>query len=110
MPETVSSAVGHAARLAALSVAGVADLHPGKYGEAALLLPGERIIGIKPIHHGQIDRVDGIEIHLVIDASARPNLHELALDVRSAVQRATGMETVDVIIADAVDGAKEAGK
>ncbi|MHA2788043.1 hypothetical protein ACXZ66_02695 [Corynebacterium sp. S7] len=106
MSETISLEVGRAARDAALSVAGVADLHPGKYGEVALLFPGERIDGVTAIHHGPIDEVDGIEVHLVVDASSRPNLFELSREVRSAVQSATGIEVVDVIIADAVDASQ----
>ncbi|MBC3186052.1 hypothetical protein H7347_05595 [Corynebacterium sp. zg-331] len=75
---------------------GVADLHAGTFGEVSLLYPGRRVRGLR-LREGT-----HLEVHLVADLAAAPDLHDLAREVRRAVQSATGF-TVDVIIADAVD-------
>lgn len=76
------------------AVPGVADLHSGTFGEAALLYPGKRVRGLR------LREESRLEVHLVADLDAAADLHSLAQDVRRVVERATGL-TVDVIIADA---------
>lgn len=79
------------------SIKGVAELHPGDFGEAALLYPGERIHGLR-LHGGRL------EVRIVVDLQAldsKLSLDELATAVRFAVQPRTDFP-VDVVVADAI--------
>ena len=98
-PMSIGSAAGNAAWAAALRVPGVAGLHSGRVGEVALLLPGERIEGIKPSRSGELL---GLEVHIVFDASSGLEIHGVAEAVRAAVADAAEFDFVDVVVADAV--------
>lgn len=100
---TVTRETAHAARDAALGVDGVAGLDGGRVGEVALLLPGERVEGLKHAQHG--DAGTGIEAHIVFDVSSGRDIESVADDVRSAILENTDFTFVDVVVADAVDGA-----
>ena len=79
-------------------VHGVAGLHAGRFGEVALLYPGERISGLR--------RVSGAgELHIEIHIAAGVNLHDLASDIRVVAQKACSIDLgrVDVIFSDATD-------
>lgn len=78
------------------AVAGVASLHPGDFGETALLFPGERV-------HGLRLRENRLEVHVVVDLSTLPprtDLQSFAEIVRLAVAPLTSFP-VDVVLADA---------
>ena len=93
---SIGSAAGNAARAAALRVPGVAGLYRGRFGEVALLLPGERI---RPSRSGGLL---GIEVHIVFDVSSGLEIYGVADAVRSAVTDASEFDFVDVVVADAV--------
>ncbi|MDK8305519.1 hypothetical protein QP866_02085 [Corynebacterium imitans] len=90
--------VGEAVRDSALGVPGVADLHRGRVGEVALLLPNARIDGLRQAYR---DGERGIEIHIVFDTASRRDIQSVAADVRSAVLGASDLPFVDVVVADA---------
>lgn len=100
---TVTRETAHAARDAALGVNGVAGLDGGRVGEVALLLPGERVEGLKHAQRGETGA--GIEAHIVFDVSSGRDIESVADDVRSAILANTDFTFVDVVVADAVDGA-----
>lgn len=97
----VTREVGEAARKAALAVPGVAGLHGGRVGEVALLLPGERIEGIRLAHRGE--NGTGVEVHIAFDVSSDRDIPAVADEVREAVLTADEIDFVDVIVADAID-------
>lgn len=99
---TVTRETALAAREAALGVNGVAGLDGGRVGEVALLLPGERVEGLK--HARSSGAEMGIEAHIVFDVSSGRDIESVAQDVRGAILDATDFEFVDVVVADAVDG------
>lgn len=70
-----------------LNVPGVASMHRGKFGEIALLFPGERVPGVRCTDNG-------IEVHVVAKRSAG-NLYDLGRSIRAHVDR-----PVDVYIED----------
>lgn len=79
------------------AVPGVADLAPGRYGEVALLFPGERIPGLRFL--GPKDDTQ-IEAH-VVAAFDGPPLTEIGPAVQAAACRAVPELTrLDVVIAD----------
>lgn len=83
-------------------VHGVAALHHGRFGEVALLYPGERVSGLRRVSRaGELH----IEIHVIADFSAGVNLYDLASDIRDVAQKACSIEIgrVDVIFSDATD-------
>lgn len=83
-------------------VHGVAGLHAGRFGEVALLYPGERISGLRRVSGaGELH----IEIHITADFAAGVNLHGLASDIRVVAQKACSIDLgrVDVIFSDATD-------
>lgn len=96
---TVTREQGEAARDAALAISGVAGLHGGRIGEVALLLPGERIEGVRPVHRGE--GMLGIEVHVVFDVSSERPIQDVADDIRAAVAEATDLDFVDIVVADA---------
>lgn len=96
---SVTREAGEAARQAALCVPGVAGLHGGLVGEVALLLPGERIEGLRVARRGQ---TNGLEVHVVYDVSSHREVQTVAADVRAAVLAATDAPFVNVVVADAV--------
>lgn len=79
---------------------GVAKLSPGRFGEVALLFPGERVHGIRrPSPQDDTH----LELHIVVDVSAGVPLAELGDATRTTV-RATWpvVRRVDVVFDDAV--------
>ena len=96
---SVTRETAEAARTAALSVPGVAGLHGGRVGEVALLLPGERIEGLRNSHRNE---EAGLEVHVVFDVGSEREVQAVAADVREAVRKATSLSFVDVVVADAV--------
>ncbi|SDS51284.1 hypothetical protein [Corynebacterium timonense] len=84
-----------AAREAALAVAGVAGLDRGRFGEVCLLFPGGRVEGLR-LARGSL------EVHVVVDVAAARSLYDVADDVRSAVLSVTRLDSVDVIVTDAL--------
>ena len=104
---SVTRETAEAARTAALAVSGVAGLHAGRFGEVAILLPGERIEGLRnsrrSVEHGGEHGVElGLEIHVVFDVGSEREVQAVAADVRDAVLQATSLGFVDVVVADAV--------
>lgn len=78
---------------AVTSISGVDSLHPGRFGEVALLYPGERVRGLKV-------NCDRLEVHLTVSASLLTStLDVLADQVRVTAQDFTDL-TVDVHIND----------
>lgn len=85
---------------------GVADLHPGQFGEVALLYPRHRVAGLRLAG-------DRVEVHLVVDLSARRPLTELAdaardLTTASLTATAAAGLPVDVHLADATSARESA--
>ena len=85
---------------------GVAGLHPGRFGEVALLYPRHRVPGIRLAG-------DRVEVHLVADLSAGRPLAELAdaaRDLTTAALTATSAAglPVDVHVADATSDRESA--
>ncbi|OFO20952.1 hypothetical protein HMPREF3056_09690 [Corynebacterium sp. HMSC056F09] len=79
---------------------GVAKLSPGRFGEVALLFPGERVHGIRrPSPQDDTH----LELHIVVDVSAGVPLAELGDATRTTV-RVTwpAVRRVDVVFDDAV--------
>ncbi|WP_075724675.1 hypothetical protein [Corynebacterium aquilae] len=74
-------------------VDGVAGMHRGRFGEVAMLFPGDRVGGIRLID-------DVLDVHVVADTSAKRNLFEVAADVEAAA-RAAGASNVLVTFGDA---------
>lgn len=108
---SVTRETAEAARTAALAVSGVAGLHAGRFGEVAILLPGERIEGLRnsrrSVEHGGEHGAEhsaelGLEIHVVFDVGSEREVQAVAADVREAVLQATSLGFVDVVVADAV--------
>lgn len=104
---SVTRETAEAARTAALAVPGVAGLHGGRFGEVAILLPGERIEGLRnsrrSVEHGGEHGAElGLEIHVVFDVGSEREVQAVATDVREAVLQATSLGFVDVVVADAV--------
>ncbi|MDJ0392237.1 hypothetical protein QMK17_02685 [Rhodococcus sp. G-MC3] len=62
---------------AALSVAGVAALHGGEFGEIATYLPGRKVLGV---------RVDAVHCDIHISAEYPSDVNGVARGVRAAVQ------------------------
>lgn len=81
-------------RIAAVvrAVPGVADLHPGMFGELGTYLPGRVVPGV---------RVNGpvVDVHVTVYLDA--DIRETAARVRHAVAQQTGGE-VDVTVEDVV--------
>lgn len=90
----------HAAALsdALLGVEGVDSFHPGRFGQIALLFPGERYPGLSlpaPVE-GEEQR---LEIHLVVTRAGLTDMSGLAERCRSiAAQYFDG--AIDITIAD----------
>lgn len=108
---SVTRETAEAARTAALAVPGVAGLHGGRFGEVAILLPGERIEGLRnsrrSIERGSDNGGEhgtelGLEVHVVFDVGSEREVQAVATDVREAVLQASSLGFVDVVVADAV--------
>ncbi|EEI16041.1 hypothetical protein [Corynebacterium lipophiloflavum] len=100
MSGPITREIGEALCDAALGVPGVAGLSSGRFGEVALLLPGERIRGIRAAERGGLS---GSEVHIIFDVgSARP-IAEVATEVRSAALNSVAgcLDFIDVVVADA---------
>lgn len=79
---------------------GVAKLSPGRFGEVALLFPGERVHGIRrPTPQDDTH----LELHIVVDVSAGVPLAELGDATRTTVRSTwPAVRRVDVVFDDAV--------
>lgn len=79
---------------------GVAKLSPGRFGEVALLFPGERVHGIRrPTPQDDTH----LELHIVVDVSAGVPLAELGTATRTTVRNTwPAVRRVDVVFGDAV--------
>jgi len=73
------------------AVPGVADLHPGMFGEVGTYLPGRRVPGVR-IKDG------AVEVHLSVVFNA--SVQKAAAAVRSAVNAQLPGATVDIIVED----------
>ena len=73
------------------SVPGVADLHPGMFGEVGTYLPGRRVAGVRI-------RGDVVEVHISVVFNAA--VRDTAAAVRSAVAALMPGVSVDVIVED----------
>ncbi|WP_394280820.1 hypothetical protein [Corynebacterium sp.] len=93
------------AQAAVLAIDGVAAMHPGRYGEVALLYPHERVVGLKPLAR---DGEEGLEAHVVVDVDAGRNVYDVAEAVRHTVRNATGLNMVDVTIGDVISSSQGA--
>lgn len=91
---------------ALLTVDGVAALHPGQFGEVALLYPRGRVPGLR-VTPGHGPR---LEVHVVVDVDAyRRPLSGLAAAVRDVVTESGVDLPVDVVFADATDAPDRTG-
>lgn len=72
------------------SIPGVADLHPGMFGEAATHLVGRRVYGVQVRH-------DSTHVHVVLDWAC--NIPATADAIKSAVEPIVGTR-VDVTVQD----------
>ncbi|GEM_PF-712325 len=100
-PPLVTPEGAAALRDAVLAVPGVAGVDAGRFGEVALLLPGQRVDGFRP---SERDGRRGLEAHLVFDVSSGRNVRDVARDARAAIVAATDPESVgfvDIIVTDA---------
>lgn len=88
VPDTAETARQIAA--AALAVPGVRGMHPGKFGEVATYVPGERVSGVRI-------GVGGGEVHIVTDLTR--NLTSVAEEVRAAAETLAGVP-FDVTVED----------
>ena len=79
---------------------GVAKLSPGRFGEVALLFPGERVHGVRrPSPQDDTH----LELHIVVDVSAGVPLAELGDATRTTVRTIwPAVRRVDVVFDDAV--------
>jgi hypothetical protein len=75
------------------AVPGVADLHPGMFGEVGTHLPGRRVPGIR---FGD----DTIAVHITVHEGAA--VRDTAAAVRAAVAREWPGVAVDVTVEDVV--------
>ena len=76
---------------------GVAKLSPGRFGEVALLFPGERV------HRPSPQDDTHLELHIVVDVSAGVPLAELGDATRTTVCATwPAVRRVDVVFDDAV--------
>lgn len=78
------------------SIPGVAALHPGRFGEVALLYPRHRVRGLS-MSGGRLG------VHIIVNLAALRPLPELADEVRATATKAIPNIPVDVYIADAAD-------
>ncbi|MDQ3610018.1 MAG: hypothetical protein M4D85_00180 [Actinomycetota bacterium] len=88
LPDEVTTADRVA--LAVVSVPGVAELHPGRYGEVATHLPGRRVRGIQL-------RSDRVEVHVALHWGT--DVLATADEVRAAAMRVAD-RPVDVTVED----------
>ncbi|MDQ3158005.1 MAG: Asp23/Gls24 family envelope stress response protein [Actinomycetota bacterium] len=74
------------------SVPGVADLHPGTFGEVATYLPGRRVVGVRL-------RDDVTEVHVVLRFGAPVLLtaEAIRLAVRPLVDTPVNVAVEDVV-------------
>jgi uncharacterized alkaline shock family protein YloU len=86
---------------AVLAVPGVADLHPGMFGEVGTYLAGRRVPGIRITDNS-------VEVHLTVafDAPVR----ETAAAVRSAVAAMMPGATVNVTVEDMMAPTSESNR
>lgn len=77
------------------SVPGVAGMHAGRFGEIALLFPGERVRGLR-VDDGRL------QVHVDVDLDQlglESDLHQFAGKLRDLVTQKTNLP-VDVTVAD----------
>ncbi|MCP9271719.1 hypothetical protein [Mycolicibacterium arenosum] len=86
-PSSVADTVADVVR----AVPGVADLHPGMFGEVATYLPGRRVVGVRVT-----DATVDVHVTVSADAPVRPT----AAAVRAAVAAALPDHVVDVTVED----------
>ncbi|BBX10642.1 hypothetical protein [Mycolicibacterium aichiense] len=84
----------------ARAVPGVADLHPGMFGEVGTYLPGRRVTGVRI-------RDDRVEVHITITPSA--HVRQTAAAVRSAVRAAMPNTRVDVTVEEIAGASPNSG-
>lgn len=102
-PPQLTAEDAHAIEEAVTGLRGVAKLSGGRFGEVALLFPGERIYGISRPSPRDDTR---LEVHIVVDVSAGEPLAALGATIRDTVRSTwPGARTVDVVFADAVESA-----
>lgn len=90
-----------------LALPGVARMHPGAFGEVALLYPRERVPGLRIIDDPKTDQPKRIEVHIVANLSALANsegksettFNDLSDEIRKILSTRTPL-SVDVLIAD----------
>ncbi|AWB83363.1 Asp23/Gls24 family envelope stress response protein [Corynebacterium liangguodongii] len=98
MGAEIGRAEAEAIRAAALSVPGVAGLSGGQFGEVALLLPGAKIPGIRPL---TADGRRGVELHVVYATDQGCPIADVATQLREDVAAAADLDFINIIFADA---------
>ncbi len=80
-------------------IPGVADLHPGRYGEVALLYPRHRVVGLRYTR-------ESLEVHLVVDLTVARPLADIAAEVcRVMAQEYPATPPyLEIVFADATEG------
>lgn len=86
-PASVADTVADVVR----AVPGVADLHPGMFGEVATYLPGRRVVGVRVT-----DAAVDVHVTVSADAPVRPT----AAAVRASVAAILPDHVVDVTVED----------
>lgn len=89
-PRELADKLAHALQ----SIPGVVALHPGQFGEVALLYPRHRVRGLS-MTGGRLG------VHIVVDLSALRPLAELAEAVRATASNFNPGAPIDVYFADA---------
>lgn len=94
LPDPIPQDVADALAQQLAAVPGVAGLHPGQFGEVALLYPRHRVPGLQ---------VKGatLSIHLILDLTAGRPLAEIAGEVRGLTAAVLPGLTADVHFSDA---------
>lgn len=99
-PAELTPSIARSIVAAVTDLRGVAKLSPGRFGEVALLFPGERIRGIR---RGTPRDDTHLELHVVVDVSAGVPLAELGAVTRTTVRNTwPAARRVDVVFDDAV--------
>lgn len=102
---SVTQHIGEAIRDRALAVDGVAGLSIGRFGEALLRVPGGMIEGVRVTPHDS--EAPQVSVYIVYELASKRPIPEVVADVQAAIldnreiTEATGIDRVDVVVADA---------
>lgn len=81
------------------SLDGIAGLDGGKFGEIAILFPGNKVRGLHVTTPKDKKDTERLEVYVIVDGEKQPSIEKLAFAVRKAASAYTDAP-IDVIIAD----------